>query len=102
MNYLKITLIIIAFISINESKATNINQDEVLSEALIKKCGDFGSVEYFDLDKKQSCLNLLELGIKRDIIEAKEILGKALYNGFNVAKNTDLGQKLIIQSSDKK
>ena len=78
-------------------KNNNLSKKQI-EIAIEKKCFDFGTVEYFNLEKKNSCLNLLKLGIEKDIPIAKKIIGKSLYNGFNLPKNKSLGERYIINN----
>jgi hypothetical protein len=98
------TIAIIMFINSNYSLSNEIKDGltkNQIKNAITMKCSDFGSVEYFNLNKKNSCLNLLKLGIKKDLDVAKKIIGQSLYNGFNLPKNKILGEKYMINANTK-
>ena len=101
MNVLKVimvSIIIIPTITMAETIEKEINTIEFTIE---NKCKDFGTSEYFDLERKNTCLNVLKLGVEKEIKKAEFILGQAMYNGFNLPMNKELGQRLIIKNKEK-
>ncbi len=100
MNFLKITIISILTLSFTVMAETTEKEIETIEFTIENKCKDFGTTEYFNLERKNTCLNILKIGVEKEVKKAGFILGQAMYNGFNLPMNKELGQRLIIKNKE--